>query len=41
MDFERDIEQDPVAEELYRQLKEADTEAFPPSVEKSGISGGE
>lgn len=39
MDSERDTKQDPVAEELYRQLKEGDTNAFPPSVEKAGASG--
>jgi hypothetical protein len=41
MDSEQDIKQDPVVEELYRQLKEGDADAFPPSVGKSGIGGGE
>ena len=45
MDTERetvqDIDQDQVADKLYRQLQETGTEAFPPSVEKSGVTGGE
>lgn len=41
MDSERDIRQAPIVEELYRQLKEGDADAFPPSVEKSGVNGGE
>lgn len=41
MDSERDIEQDTVIEELFRQLKEGDADTFPPSVDKSGLGGGE
>lgn len=40
MDSEK-VNQDSLAEELYLQLKETDTEAFPPSTDKAGLSGGE